>query len=330
MRTFSVATSLRDGWRRLYGQDLDARIRSFLVKPRGQGDPSLVRSQDPDPAGTLSGATWSPAFAETCRLLAQPGCSLCRVAATGREDYVSWLEEEIRECATIAYRWDAIQFLCAEHAWLVADRCAPDALAIACQRLLARTAGELGRLQEAIRERIPPTLAGRVRALPKRWNESGRSEPRHAGTPPLSRRMRWTIRTLWRTPRRCLDEALTRTLWRGGCPLCDHLETVEGRAADRLVAVLGDPTGRRAFDRSYGVCLRHAPLLIERARDAVVRAHIVDILRARVAVDSWEAEESLRKQSWSVRHEPRGAETTAWLRATARCAGTAREGDDGP
>jgi hypothetical protein len=39
-----------------------------------------------------------------------------------------------------------------------------------------------------------------------------------------------------------------------------------------------------------------------------------------------EVEEYLRKQSWSERHDPRGPEEDAWLRGTARIAGTAMEG----
>jgi hypothetical protein len=36
-------------------------------------------------------------------------------------------------------------------------------------------------------------------------------------------------------------------------------------------------------------------------------------------------EEYLRKESWSVRHEPKGAEGEAWVRASTRIAGVAVE-----
>lgn len=116
---------------------------------------------------------------------------------------------------------------------------------------------------------------------------------------------------------------------RGSFPICSHLRTSEGRATDRLAAVLGDPAGRRAFERSYEVCIRHAPLLFERTAPSAAHAHLVEVVAARVAVDRWDAEEFLRKQSWSVRHEPRGSERTAWLRANARLAGALREADYG-
>lgn len=56
-----------------------------------------------------------------------------------------------------------------------------------------------------------------------------------------------------------------------------------------------------------------------------LRRDIAAVLLARVEVDHWEAEEHLRKQSWSVRNEPKGAEEAAWLRASTRIAGVAME-----
>jgi len=141
----------------------------------------------------------------------------------------------------------------------------------------------------------------------------------------LSRRVRSTLRTLWLTPERFLGRVRERVLRWDGCPLCRHLGTIEGRAADRLLAVLADAEGWRGFERSYGLCLGHAPLLLERAGTPGLRRDIAAVLLARVEVDRWEAEEQLRKQSWNVRHEPKGAEGEAWLRASARIAGIAME-----
>jgi hypothetical protein len=131
------------------------------------------------------------------------------------------------------------------------------------------------------------------------------------------------------TPKKALDRVRERILRWDPCPLCRHLETIEERAADRLIAVLADAEGRRAFERSYGLCLRHAPLLLERAGTADLRRDIAAILLARVEVDRWEAEEYLRRQSWNVRHEPKGAEREAWMRASTRIAGVAMEQEYG-
>ncbi len=321
----ALADALREALGRLYGPDLDQSIRSFLVAGRKLGEAPAVdpRGQSKAQAGVFP--TWSPAFEETCRLLNQPGCSLCRVAARGREEYLVWLEGEIRDCAHLDYRWDQALYLCSQHAWLIADRCAPEVLVTACNRLLAKMAEALRHLLWEIREAIPPSVGGRVRALPARWRESGQPESQTHSHPPLSRRVRSTLRTLWLTPEKFLGRVRERILRWDRCPLCRHLGTIEGRAADRLLAVLADAEGWRGFERSYGLCLRHAPLLLERAGTPGLRRGIAAVLLARVEVDRWEAEEQLRKQSWSVRHEPKGAEGEAWLRASARIAGIAME-----
>jgi hypothetical protein len=191
--------------------------------------------------------------------------------------------------------------------------------------LLGMARGRLEELEGLIRRPVPARVLDRVRALPTHWRETGQLEEGHrSGRPP--RRLRRTLRSLWITPAKVLAGARDRTLRRGRCPVCAHLERIEGRAADRLVAVLVDPEGRRCFGRSYGTCLRHGALLLDRARGPQVRAAIRDILLARVAVERWEIDEWLRKQSWCVRHEPRGSEGTAWQRASARIAGAVDEG----
>jgi len=319
----TIAEALRAALGRLYGPDLDKAIRPFLVAGRrpGQTPAGLVKGQATAEAG--ASVSWSPAFEETCRLLSQPDCSICRVAARGREEYLAWLEQEIRDFTQLGYRWNQALYLCSQHAWLFADRCAPEVLAAACDRLLDGIVGVLRQFQWEIRQPIPCSLVGRVRALPVRWRESSQPESRAHSRPPLSRRVRRTLGTLWVTPQKFLDQERERTLRWDACPFCRHLDTIEARAADRLLAVVADAEGRQVFERSYGLC--HAPLLLERAGTPGLRREIAAVLLARVEVDRWEAEEYLRKQSWSVRHEPKGAEGEAWVRASTRIAGVAVE-----
>ena len=319
----TIAEALRAALGRLYGPDLDKAIRPFLVAGRrpGQTPAGLVKGQATAEAG--ASVSWSPAFEESCRLLSQPGCSICRVAARGREEYLAWLEQEIRDFTQLGYRWNQALYLCSQHAWLFADRCAPEVLAAACDRLLDGIVGVLRQFQWEIRQPIPCSLVGRVRALPVRWRESSQPESRAHSRPPLSRRVRRTLGTLWVTPQKFLDQERERMLRWDACPFCRHLDTIEARAADRLLAVVADAEGRQVFERSYGLC--HAPLLLERAGTPGLRREIAAVLLARVEVDRWEAEEYLRKQSWSVRHEPKGAEGEAWVRASTRIAGVAVE-----
>lgn len=132
-------------------------------------------------------------------------------------------------------------YLCNEHAWLFADRCAPEVLATACDHLLERIVGALHQLCRDIREPIPRSLAGRVRALPTRWRENRRPESPNHGRPSLSQRIRGALGTLWQTPQDFLDRARARALYWNTCPVCFHLETIEARAAVRLLAVVADP-----------------------------------------------------------------------------------------
>ncbi|MBI4574290.1 MAG: hypothetical protein HY713_13525 [candidate division NC10 bacterium] len=324
-----MADALRKILGRLHGADQDKRIRPLLAAGPSSRETLTAAIGDHVTVRAGTSESWSPAFEETCRLLRQPGCSLCRVAAEGREEYLAWLEEEIRSNVEIRYRWSQAQYLCTEHAWLFADRAAPDVLATVCSQLLDGCVAALRRFLWEIREPIPDRLLGRVRVLPARWRESGRPQDGKGGRPSLSQRVRRTVKTLWLTPQSFLEGVRGRMLRRDACPLCCHLETIETRAADRLLAVLTDAEGRRAFERSYALCLRHAPLLLERASDPGLRRDIAAILLARVEVDRWEAEEYLRKQSWSVRHEPEGDEEAAWLRASARIAGVAMEQHNG-
>ena len=305
----------------LYGPDLDAPVRPFQVAGRRPG----MCGADRTPRKIVPSASWSPVFEETCRLLEQPGCSICREVALGREEYLAWLEEEIRSFTGIGYRWSEVEDLCGEHAWLFADRAATDVLAIACGGLVDRMVEGLRWLFGEIREPIPPSLAGRIQALPSRWREFCKPIGPSQRRPRRLHRIRWTLRTLWQTPQDFLDRKRMRALRWNNCPLCSHLGTVAGRTADRLIAVLEDAEGRRAFDRSYAVCLRHAPLLLNGAADPEIRRTVAAVLLARVEVDHWEVEEFLRKSSWSQRHEPKAAEQDACLRACMRVSGTALE-----
>lgn len=297
---------------RLYGSDVDASIRPFLARGGDREEATAIRVSQEDAGQSSRTAAWSSAFEETRRLLRQPGCSLCRVSARGREEYLAWLQHAIGSAPTATHQLEQLRDLCPEHGRLLAARGDREVVAAACAVELGSAVGCLHRLREGLSKRVPATLVDRIRALPSQWRAS---------------RLRWlsrvrpTLRTLWMTPHRVLNRVRAQAFWRTGCPLCRHLETLEGRAADRLAIALADPEGRRAFEKSYATCLRHAPLLLERARDPELRTRIVEVLLARVEMDRWEAEEFMRKQSWSVRHEPCGAEQEAWLTATARIVG---------
>lgn len=106
------------------------------------------------------------------------------------------------------------------------------------------------------------------------------------------------------------------------CPACSALAATERRETALLVAALRDrPTGRR-YEASHGACLHHVLSAPALAEHPLVR----EVVSARLAVLRWELEEADRKRAWPFRHEPRGPEASAWLRAPALLDGRTFEG----
>jgi len=98
------------------------------------------------------------------------------------------------------------------------------------------------------------------------------------------------------------------------CVACAVMAGAAGRTLDLADALLVAGPAAERYRASGGLCLGHA------ARAAVVlgpeaRSTVLSTARARVARQLWELDEAVRKSSWSVRYEPRGPETRAWIDA---------------
>ena len=89
-----------------------------------------------------------------------------------------------------------------------------------------------------------------------------------------------------------------------------------------LAALLEDAGGRRAFEGGYGLCVRHAAQALPQSDARRIASIVATTLHARLALLRWELEEQLRRGAWQARPEPRGTESSAWLRAPARFAGS--------
>jgi hypothetical protein len=93
-----------------------------------------------------------------------------------------------------------------------------------------------------------------------------------------------------------------------GCGACRAEADAVRRAWALLRAGLADRWTRELLDASHGVCLIHG-------------AHLPSgdplgaLLRARVALAEWELDEAVRHSGPAARHEYRGTEMSAWLRA---------------
>lgn len=102
------------------------------------------------------------------------------------------------------------------------------------------------------------------------------------------------------------------------CPACTAVATAEQREAELLRQAIALAPVSDALQRSVGLCLRHAREQPVDAAGAQLRTLSAAVLR----MVSWELDEALRRQSWSVRYEVPGAEQTAWMRALGRLDGS--------
>jgi hypothetical protein len=81
------------------------------------------------------------------------------------------------------------------------------------------------------------------------------------------------------------------------CRICSVAETAVRRTSQLLAAAWSDPAGREGLSRSHGPCAQHARALVT---GSPWRA----VLAGRLAMVTWELEETVRRNSWSTRWEP--------------------------
>jgi hypothetical protein len=114
---------------------------------------------------------------------------------------------------------------------------------------------------------------------------------------------------------RGLQRRLEPVLHERCCLVCDAGSARAASERALLAATLHDAPTARRYETVHGLCARHGrgfPDTTGLARR---------VLDARLRVLHWELEEAGRKSSWTMRHEPRGPESTAWRRAPAQLDG---------
>jgi hypothetical protein len=106
------------------------------------------------------------------------------------------------------------------------------------------------------------------------------------------------------------------------CPAClnrDHVVAQNGRY---LLGLLGeDGVFADRFRSSAGLCFAHFGLVWAIGGSAEARTLLLDVQRRAVATIDADLREFIRKEGVEARHEPRGAEHTAWQRAIRLTAG---------
>lgn len=116
--------------------------------------------------------------------------------------------------------------------------------------------------------------------------------------------------------RRAADEALRPLRNRRPCPACQAAAVAADRTAALLAAGLHDRRVADQLAHGHGLCVDHAPRIAGTTLP-------VEVLRARLELLRWELVEAHRRRGWRARHEPAGAEGSAWLRAPTLLAGDA-------
>ncbi len=104
--------------------------------------------------------------------------------------------------------------------------------------------------------------------------------------------------------------------------VCDRLQCAADRTLQLLFALLHQERYRVLFEQGYGLCFRHRARAEASSPPERVARTLRRVALAKLALGRWESEEYLRKYSWSVRPERRGAEQAAPQDVVRRFSGT--------
>jgi hypothetical protein len=123
-----------------------------------------------------------------------------------------------------------------------------------------------------------------------------------------------------------LDRAREEFVGPRYCPACHARDGIERSQLELVTAALALSPVRERYECSHGLCIRHAMQLSDGQIARLVKRHA----DARVGVLAWEVQETARKYAWAYRHEVRGPERDAWLRALAQVEGDVIGGAPAP
>jgi hypothetical protein len=241
-----------------------------------------ARLGPPPPACDAAHARQSATAALRARLRVA-ACPTCLAVGRAEQRYLAWLaREQRRDPGALAAEG---LWLCATH---LHDLLEEDAAAAGWVAALARfrVQGELWRLRAVLSRPDGHTPLGRLRAA---------------------------ARALVPSRSRAVAAAVAPVVRERPCAACHAARTTEEREAALVVAALHDGPLARRYERAHGLCARHVLALADSSRTSLP-ARVLD---ARLRLLAWELEEAGRKSGWSARHEPAGAERTAWCRAAA-------------
>lgn len=263
------------------------------------------------------GGAWSPTVARLRQRLSEPGCPICRAQRHALAGYFEWLSTEILEAPV--YQWNAAFWLCREHAHEFAIRGDKNAVRALEQAIREHWLVELGRLADDLRRKPDDRLLLRLAGIPRRLRENSHGGARRRRSP---RSGLWTaLGEALRPPRRILTELRRRSLRTNSCPACVYLETTAARNGDLLARAMADPGTVRVYNEADGLCFRHLPQVLAFCEDPERASVLLRAQRVTMEMLQWELREYQRKQSWTLRYEPKGTEQDAWWRTVAQYTG---------
>jgi hypothetical protein len=285
----------------LWGTDPREGLDVSEIRPGGAG-----RRERPD-------GSWSPVIDGLRRHLSVSGCPICRAQRSALGGYFEWLSVEILHAPI--YQWNDAFWLCREHGRRFVRQGDGEAVAKLAEAVREYWTGELEKLGVALRRKPPDRIISRLAEVPERLREV-RSAAGQGGRT-MGSDVRQILKEALEPPRQVLAELRGKTLRGSPCPACVYLETTARRYSDLLTRGLSDPDTLRLYRECGGVCFRHLPGVLRLCRNREELDAFVRTQRAGLELVRWELREFLRKQSWTLRYEPKGAERDSWRRAVA-------------
>lgn len=211
---------------------------------------------------------------------ATDACSVCRVVALARDEWIAWLDEAAEAGETI----EDLLPVCAVHVWDAWSAAGP-ALRAAVVRNAVRVARhKVETACKFLAWKPPPfsarrPLAGLVSAV--------------QGRRPFVRLARAAVARAER------------------CPLCARLAAARDRSLALLFALLEEGRHRSRFEAGYGLCVKHFARALACGPEPAVRDFLIQSEIAKLAQLAWALDEYARKLAWQARPEAAGAEKRA-------------------
>jgi hypothetical protein len=262
---------------------------------------------------------WSPTFEQMVTALAEPGCPVCRACNHGLQQYLAWLALEMETQTPLSTNWDLSWRVCSSHLWELDMAGNPHAAILLAEHMIEDWLSRLDRLNNGLSRQPSERWLERLRRGFLVWYGAYDPDASQVSEKPRSR---WSkVASVLESPQHRLDDLRAIALRGEGCQACTHIETTAIRRLELILRALEDPVGRKAYHAGWGLCLRHC---VEAASLAEVPTALAELLSAQIArlrVLEWELQESSRKYNWSVRYEPKGAESDVWRRAAYQFCG---------